>query len=394
MIRVIHSIRDTATGLQVHHCPKIGLRVKFSGCEACELKEKIEILQATYRIHCRFESSDVKGMIPSHAEDGGSGVFKKSKWNILEPKLDGAHCVIVVDEFGALHAFTRNVDRFGKQKEITANLPHLASLYLPDFADSILDSEIIVMVCGDAVGTLGATMSVVGASPDTAIATQEQFGYAHFFVFDIMRQKGFDATVESWRTRHVRKAVTVEAIRADSDLAHHYIHLMPSVTTNEEVERERLFKMFLKNGADIDGMIVPTEGVVLKNPDLRYFDTNAILKAKETISLDALITGWEAGKKGGKWEHSIGALLFSVFTPEHKLVEVGKVIPGDDAKRAEMFALLNGKTADEIAKLGLVIEIEGQNWSKERRIRHPRILRYRPDVSVPNTIDLSKVERK
>jgi ATP-dependent DNA ligase len=393
-MRVIASKRDPATGINFHHCPKRQNTGNTDGCEPCEFKDKIEHLQATYRVHCRFETEEVKGFIPSHAEDGGKDVLKRHEWNILEPKLDGARCILVVDEYGAVHAFTRNVDRFGKQKEISANLPHLQTLYLPDHANSTLDSEIIVQVCGDAVGTLGATMSVVGASPDTAIETQEKFGYAHFFVFDLPRLFGHDLTDQPWHVRHARKLAALAEIRADGDMAVKHLHLMPTYETHSPEERDGLFRMFLAQGAMIDGMVIPTEGVVVKHPGLTYFGTNAILKCKEFISLDVLVTGWEPGKKGGKWEHSIGALLFSVLTTDHELVEVGKVIPGDDAKRAEMYALLNGKTSNEIANLGIVLEIEGQNWTKECRIRHPRIARYRPDLAEPNMVDLSKVERK
>jgi len=302
--------------------------------------------------------------------------------------------VTVIDEFGAIHAFTRNVDRFGKQKEISSNLPHIQGMYLPLYADSKLDAEILCMVAGDAVGTQGATMSVVGAYPETAIATQEQYGFAHLFIFDVMRVNGVDVTKDQWTTRHAAKKAIVEGIRAALPMCEFYIHLMPSFFTKSEEERDGFFKMFLAEGANIDDLRVPTEGIVLKNPLMRYYDSNAILKCKETVTVDVIVTGWEAGKIGGKWENTIGALLFSIMTPDHELVEVGKVIPGDDAKRAELYALLNGKTSDEIAGLSIIIEIEGQNWTKNYRIRHPRVVRYRPDRSDPNIVDLSKVERK
>jgi ATP-dependent DNA ligase len=60
-----------------------------------------------------------------------------------------------------------------------------------------------------------------------------------------------------------------------------------------------------------------------------------------------------------------------------------------------MFQLLNGKSADEITNcLRIIIEIEGQNWTKDYRIRHPRIVRYRPDRSDPNKVDFSQIARK
>lgn len=399
--RVIVSKRDTKTGIGYHYCPmehggtQIEDRASTLKCEGCQFKEQIERLSATYRIHCNYAIKELKGFIPSHAEDGGKEVLKRGAWNVLEPKLDGARGPIIIDEAGAVHVFTRNVDRFGKQKEITNNLPHIQSLCLPEYANTIGDSEVIMVDCGDSSGTLGATMSVVGAHPDRAIVTQNKFGYAHLVVFDMMRIRGEDVVDHAWYKRHELKKELIKGIRESSTTAAKYIHLMPSFFTGSEQVRRELYEVFVSKGVEIDGVHFPTEGVVLKNPNMKYFDSKAILKAKEFVSLDVIVTGWEPGNVGGKWEHSIGALLFSVVNMKGDLVEIGKVIPGDDAKRDEMYQLMKDKTPDEITNcLRIVMEIEGQNWTKDYRIRHPRILRYRPDRSDPNKVDFSGVIRK
>ena len=399
--RVIVSKRDTKTGISYHYCPKnkggtqVEDRASISMCEGCQFKEQIERLSATYRIHCNFAIKELKGFIPSHAEDGGKEVLKRSAWNILEPKLDGARGPIIIDDTGSVHVFTRNVDRFGKQKEITDNLPHIKKLRFPQYAGTTLDSEAVMQTCGESVGTLGSTMSVVGAKPDAAIATQEQFGYMHLVIFDEACYNGVESIDDIWLKRHELKKAIVEGIRKSSDQAAKYIHLMPSFFTQSEQERKDLYDVFVSKGVTIDGVQFPTEGVVLKNPNMKYFDSKAILKCKEFVSLDVIVTGWEPGNVGGKWEHSIGALLFSVVNAKGDLVEIGKVIPGDDAKRDEMYQLMKDKTPDEITNcLRIVLEIEGQNWTKDYRIRHPRIVRYRPDRSDPNKVDFSKVLRK
>lgn len=398
--RVIVSKRDTKTGISYHYCPKnkggtqVEDRASISMCEGCQFKEQIERLSATYRVHCNFAIKELKGFIPSHAEDGGKEVLKRSAWNILEPKLDGARGPIIIDGTGAVHVFTRNVDRFGKQKEITDNLPHIKKLRFPQYAGTTLDSEVVMQTCGESVGTLGSTMSVVGAKPEAAIATQEQFGYAHLVIFDEACYKGVDSVNDIWFDRHELKKKIVRGIRESSEQAAKYIHLMPSCVTSSEQERRELFNELVSNGVTIDGVHFPTEGVMLKNPNMKYFDTKALLKCKEFVSLDVIVTGWEFGNVGGKWEHSIGALLFSVLNTDGELIEIGKVIPGDDETRESMFKMLNGKSVDEITNMGIIIEIEGQNWTKDYRIRHPRIVRYRPDRSDPNTVDFSKTARK
>jgi hypothetical protein len=75
--RVIVSKRDTKTGISYHYCPKnkggtqVEDRASTLMCEGCQFKEQIERLSATYRIHCNYEIKELKGFIPSHAEDGG-----------------------------------------------------------------------------------------------------------------------------------------------------------------------------------------------------------------------------------------------------------------------------------------------------------------------------------
>ncbi|KKK70212.1 hypothetical protein LCGC14_2926290, partial [marine sediment metagenome] len=116
------------------------------------------------------------------------------------------------------------------------------------------------------------------------------------------------------------------------------------------------------------------------------------LKAKQSMTIDALVTGWEPGAAGGKYENTVGALRVSVVDKATgRLREIAKVAPGDDAVRNDMHELLGGR--DDPAGLGLVVELQGQGWSQEYRVRHPRVLRYREDRGEPNEVDFCAVSK-
>ena len=43
-------------------------------------------------------------------------------------------------------------------------------------------------------------------------------------------------------------------------------------------------------------------------------------------------------------------------------------------------------TIEQITNLKMIVEIEGQQITKDKSMRHPRILKYREDLSKPNTL--------
>ncbi len=215
-MRVIASKRNKQTGEMFHCCPKSQGTITFyqrNHCHECATEGGgwFEELPAGYRVHCPYGEA-VKVLVPSHVEDGiplkwGDNKFALEQYTIMEPKLDGVRCIMLVTETG-IRCFSRRNDKFGDQSEFTENVPHIARIKLPGLAGTILDGEIIVEAIGASVsgskptGTLGATMSVVGADPDTAIKTQMQSGYARVYVFDMPKLRDVDMTKDSWQTRH------------------------------------------------------------------------------------------------------------------------------------------------------------------------------------------------
>jgi ATP-dependent DNA ligase len=240
---------------------------------------------------------------------------------------------------------------------------------------TILDGEIIMTDEGS--GTLAATMSVAGSLPETAEAVQRTHGWARLVIFDIPMWQG--NSVEHLFLEDRRQLLE------NLDLEN-YEHLFPirchkGIPPGEE--RENILQDYLMEGY---------EGIVLKDPTSAYRSPRAWLKLKDEVTLDVQVIGWEKGRMGGKWEQSLGALFCGVIDSRTgEMTEVCDVMPGDDSARERLFAELAPLSDDEILDRRMIIEIKGQCWTSDGKIRHPRIVRWREDRSEPNTLDLSHV---
>lgn len=129
------------------------------------------------------------------------------------------------------------------------------------------------------------------------------------------------------------------------------------------------------------------EGVVLKRIDGAYGESGAWVKVKRCSTLDVIVTGFTAGK--GKYLGQVGAIRVSVRSSSGELLEVAQVSGMDDATRRHA-------TDHPGDWLGVVVEIEAQEWGRDRLL-HPRFVRRRPDAQasdctfVKMTADLRQV---
>ena len=327
---------------------------------------------------------------PGMGDDTNASRFALNDWSVCEPKLDGVRNIIEFDESGCIHFYTKRTDKYGDQPEITDHFPHVSGIVMSELAGTRLDSE--VMVVHDNKGMkLEDTMSVVGGYADSAIENQMAVGKAHWFIFAAMNGHGEDITSLSWNDMQawIRMNIAMELYDLDT-LS--YFHIIPSHRARHGAAKANLFNEFISGGVLIDDIHLPTEGMVIKHPEMSYFEPRAMIKIKESFSITTLITGYDLGS-AGKYENTIGALSVSVVdVATNSLREICKVAPGSDAIRNELFQALSD--ADDIAALGMCVEVEGQNWTKEYRIRHPKVVQYRMDRSVADVIDFSDIVRK
>ena len=189
-MRVLKSRRGK-DGLDYHTCPLTSKYISGADCADCLELDHIEQLPATYRVHCKFDAADELMQIkPAKAAAKippslGTDPLKLCSHTLLEPKLDGVRIFMHIGEVGTKNRLTtRRKNRKGLYNEVTDQLPHLRDLYLPDFPGTILDGEIMMPAFGASSGSLGSTMSVIGASPEKALEYQKRWGWVQYRVFD------------------------------------------------------------------------------------------------------------------------------------------------------------------------------------------------------------------
>lgn len=403
-MRHIKSSRLGSTGEHSHFCPLAQQRIALSGCHGCEYFNKEKVNPTSYEVFCSFEAdTDLAQFEPAKAWDKtglpnymGSDPLKVDTHIIIEPKRDGARALLHLTSDG-IRVTTRRKRADGLYGEITENFPHLREQEVPEeLWGTVIDTEGFVVVTGKSAtgnkstGSLGATMSVFGSHPDKAIQTQRTNGWMHFFAFDIVIDRGTDVRHLNW---YKRRAILEGTLRLWGEQAglegtYQYIHAVEYYKAESYEGRQQWHEQFLAR----EGI----EGSVVKNPNAKYGDTYGWLKVKEDVTLDCLVTGFEYGKKGGKYQDTVGALLISIKDQKDNLREIGKCIPGTDATRAKLLNIFNAAKAKNlgIGQLGILVEVEAQSWTKQYRLRHPRLLRYRNDKSDITQLDFNQIERK
>lgn len=380
-MRIISSKRDSAGDLY-HYCPLDSSQISDRYCTSCSHLEKVERLEASYRVHCKatldvvLEEFDVPKAHDSVRSLKGIEVLQSERHSWVEPKLDGVRAIVHVTPGGVVIT-SRRRNKEGVFSRFQDNVPHLRDH--PAFTSLegywIFDGEVIMQ---DTDRTLALTMSVVGSLPDTAVWVQQQHGFAHLHLFDLVKRRGASLASDSQIHRRSVLDQWYQSLQNKN-----YLDLVPGINATYETKKRELAR-YLEQGY---------EGIVLKDPLAGYFDSRAWLKVKQSVSFDALVIGWEPGTIGSKYEDTLGTLRVAVLNEHAQLVEVALVSPGDEETRDRLYCQLRDLNGEEIKELALVVELEGQGWTIDTRIRHPRILRYRIDRSEPNQIDLNEVVR-
>lgn len=389
MSRQIESHRLASTGEHIHQCPLTALSIGQVDCLGCQYHKGTEQKAISYEVQCDFPTSDLIEFDPSHAVDqsnlpqnmkAGPFGLQARGWNYIAPKLDGARGILHLTSDG-IRVTLRRRNSAGSFTEITNNLPHFKIAVPETLQDSILDVELMMpQVSGKSTGTLGSIMSVVGAQPAKAINFQRLHGEVQAHVFDIVRLNGNSVVNMTYEQRRMLLQGVMELL---SDIE--FLHLMPVGKTGDAAQMIAWHEQNLANGA---------EGSVVYHQDFKYGQTYGMLKAKQTVTIDCIVVGFEYGAKGGAYEHQVGSLRLAVIDKATgELREVGKVVPGDNALRAALTSKLEGKTCEEILAMNILLELEAQTWTKEYKMRHPRVLRYREDKSEVTVVDFTQVER-
>lgn len=271
---------------------------------------------------------------------------------VAEPKLDGARYMLYLNDDGTtVNLYSR---REFPRIDKAANVPHFAKPY-KGMEGTVLDGEVMLPTQVQ----LGDTTGIMNSAPAKAIAEQAKKGLLVYHVFDVLFYNGQDLRKKPLSERHTILCGIVKAMGN------------PTIqVVSQHKDKVGLFKREIEAGR---------EGVVLKNLGSSY-GVNWV-KCKRRSDFTVLVSGFQPGK--GKYTHTLGALLFSVYR-DGKLTEVGKCSGMTDTERDAIW-----KNRDKW--MGQPIDVFAQEVTKDGRFRHPVWHRKRDDVA-PETCTWEKVQ--
>ena len=305
--------------------------------------------------------------------------LQSSDW-IAEEKLDGIRFLMHITEDG-IRFTSRGISvKTGLFVERTGNFPHLENLKLSDLAYTVIDGEMKHKNWNE-------SQSITGSDPENAIQLQNKIGYIDYYVFDIIRYKGENIENKPFLERRDILRHLVKRMNCN------YVKLVNHVVDNKKA----YFDSLVKAGG---------EGIILKKLDSTY-QKNGWIKVKKEMTVDCVITGYEAarewyaepGEKGADGvlypdgKHTklfdkgwIGKLLIGIYH-NGKLVEVARCSGITDSQREEF-------SNNKDNYLGKVVEIEAQEWTINYSLRNPRFLRLRNDKPANECLLEKELERE
>jgi len=310
-------------------------------------------------------------MLAQKAKDLKSSQFdrllgnKSGLW-IAEVKKDGVRAKLHLGGRGNRVDSRHRSDITYEYVEKTNCLPHLRDLrhYIPG---TVLDGELQMPVSKikdgktDTDSVLTSTTATVNSLPGRAIEIQTKFGYCQFFAFDILFYCGDDVRQLPYSKRY--KLLCSVHI----SLVGYPFFKLPIQCTSDFIN---FYHQIVKTGG---------EGIMMKRSDWPYVDHGrgrGWYKLAKQDKIDAFVTGFVPGE--GEFSGLIGSLLVSIHTKDGSR-EIAAVQPGDLPFRNKI-SLADGSLCDDM--YGKVIEVSYMCKTKNIRLRHAVLKRFRPDKNM------------
>lgn len=339
-----------------------------------------------------MKAKDLKSEIDWAGEDRFAKLTRLfNDQHVMEPKLDGCRMITVLGtEHNTMTTGRRSVQTYG-YLDRSDNFPHIRDAFIDGLAGTIIDGEILSPSTQIKVGTketdslLNASVALVNAGPEKSVAAQEKYGRAIYYVFDVLAVKGIDVTDRTYAVRRQMLELVAERLaRVAPEIR--LVLAMESAPENIQLALDQGF-----------------EGVMIKSRAGTYQPGKRSphwLKVKTMSTADAFIVGWAEGSNANAGK--VGSLDLAIFEPcseaefdatalpvkmingvFHRHRAVAQVGNLTDAFRNEITGE-DGSLKSEW--YGRVIEFMGQGVGRNSRVRHPHMLRLRPDKTAADCL--------
>lgn len=305
-------------------------------------------------LHGSMKAIDLKPDIDWNASDPFAGIRRVlSPAYAAEPKLDGVRVEMVMDDAGNQVA-TQNM-------RVSRNFPHLHGAIIAGMSGTILDCELLAPARDSGLPLLTAATSLVMSEPRKAIAKQHFNGQAQLHIFDVLRiGTGTPVTQMSYAERgKLLDQICAEFTRVYPSSGIRQVPRLPATP--------RTLHKLLDQGY---------EGAMLKLRAAPYVSASRgphWYKLKGVSTTDAFVTGWRPGE--GHNSGKVGSFEISVML-NGEPVPVGHVGNFTHAFR-ELITGTDGTLKPVM--YGKVVEVMAQALSKDGKLRHPLMMRLRPD---------------
>lgn len=290
------------------------------------------------------------------------------KTYVAEPKFDGARMMMILGSTENMVVSPRRSVKTFAATSRTDNFPHFRDAVVPTLAGTILDGELLApspklpTKGGFTDSILNASVALVNQGAAGAVSIQQRYGLARFYAFDVTMMLGEDIKGADYDERREVLEVVV------AELRNRYPSL-PIELVNQYPVTEGVIAAAIEDGY---------EGVVIKNRHTTYRPgsrSGGWYKVKQLSTADGFITGWETGK--GSNAGKVGSVEVSVYR-DGDIIAVAQVGNLTDELRDLMTSPSGSLRAEWYRQ---VLEFAGQGITKGGKVRHPRLVRLRPDKS-------------
>lgn len=290
-------------------------------------------------------------------------------------KFDGVRLLGYFLPTGELRLLSSRISkRTGEYSDKTDNFEHL-KMVVPELAGTVLDCEGILDIpemaseTNVAKGSRNITVSLMNAGSAKSNALQEEHGKLKLMVFDCLKFKGVDLRNRAYVSRRI---ALIKALGCISTSHIERTELNGPIRELAEIER-----------AKERALAAGHEGIMLKRMSSLYRAKSVgqrnreMVKLKQEVTYDGFITGFKPGERGNAG--LVGALLVSAYRrdgSEYEFAAVGNIARHE---MEEMSVMVDGMPQLRRDYYGRVVEIRAQYWTKNQRLLHAQLMRWRSD---------------